>query len=121
MHLPKPEDVKAQMGAVNAMAQAVINRLTTLAVDYGVHGTPEFYGTQTAFQVTRIAEQWSVYVSVSGSTRALLSASRVELKVLFLENAAEFVKSYEQQIASLYGRLLKVVQVADAKKLGVPL
>lgn len=109
MTLPDPAEVKELMSAMSSRVAAVVADLVELATTYGVHGRTLTLG-DFSFQLTRISERWSVYVtSTSGGPRELLG-SRIDEKLLFLEHAGEFEKNYRERIVSLYEQLRKLTQ-----------
>jgi hypothetical protein len=108
MELPDPEDVKGLMSAMSYKVQCIVDEVVKLAADYGVHGRTIVFG-EFSFQVTRISEKWSVYITSSNWTRDLTGA-KLDEKLLFLEHSDEFVKDYRDRIVALYGQLRKLAQ-----------
>lgn len=111
MNLPDPETMKALMTDMSSRVQGIIDRLTQMAVTYGVHGKPMFPGgCSIGFWLTRISERWSVYVSgpeVLG-VWVDLSGAKLDMKLQFLEHAAAFEKEYADRIAQMYDKLVRL-------------
>lgn len=102
--LPDPDDVKGLMSAMSYRVSQIVGELVQLAVTYGIHGQPLTFG-QFTFQLTRVTEKWSVYISSDGGPPRDLLGTRLDEKLLFLECAEEFDKAYQARIISLYDRL----------------
>jgi hypothetical protein len=105
--LPDPDEVKRLMSAMSDKVAATVARMVALAVEYGVHGRIRAYG-EFSFQLTRINERWSVYISSSSGSSREISTSRIDEKLLFLEHAEEFEVDYTKRILDVYGKLKKV-------------
>lgn len=107
MTLPDPTDVKRLMSVMSDKVSDVVVRLRVLAAEYGVHGRILTYG-EFSFQLTRINERWSVYISSASGPLRDLEGSKLDEKLLFLEHVEEFEEDYLKRIRDLYGKLKKM-------------
>lgn len=104
--LPDPDEISRLMGLVASRVTEILVRMRLLAIKYGVHGWILTTGG-FEFQLTRVNEKWSIYLSSQTMTKRDLEYAKMDEKILFLEHAETFESDYSKRILELYGKLKK--------------
>jgi hypothetical protein len=113
--LPDPAKVRRLMSQMSDKVADIVARMVALAIEYGVHGRIQAYGL-FLFQLTRINERWSVYITASSGHPRELPGARIDEKLLFLEHAEEFEADYSRRILDVYEKLKKTVEGGVPRK-----
>jgi hypothetical protein len=104
MELPSPGEMKEAMTKVSAMVERAAHELTSLAEEYGVHGSI-FSCMDGTLRVTRQDGKWGVYVTRPDEVSALVTGASIPVKLEFLARYPNMLEWYQKDILELYGKM----------------
>ena len=102
--LPSPVEMKEAMTRVSAIVDRAAHELSSLAQEYGVHGS-SFACMDGFLRVTRHDGKWGVYVIKPGEATALVTGASMPIKLDFLARYPSMLERFRKDIADLYGKI----------------